>query len=149
MISIVVLGFGKVGSHLCDAFQQAKGIELVQIYNRSQIQVPESLKDIEVCYSIKDIAEADVYVIALPDDTISEFSTKLLAINGLVVHTSGGVALDRISKTLRRGVLYPLQSFSDGSMINFSEIPICIETEEKKDLGITEKTRRKHFRKSS
>ena len=36
MISVVVLGAGNVGTHLCKAINDAKNLKLVQWYNRSK-----------------------------------------------------------------------------------------------------------------
>ncbi|MBT8263310.1 MAG: DUF2520 domain-containing protein [Bacteroidia bacterium] len=136
MISIVVIGFGNVGSHLCQAFQNAEEVALVQIYNRSEISLPESLQAIAVTHSISGLAKADVYLLALPDDIISEFSSKLPKSDTLVVHTSGGVSMNSLNRDNHRGVFYPLQSFSKSRKPEFKKIPICIEAEHHSDLNL-------------
>ena len=55
------------------------------------------------------------------------------------MHTSGGVALEKISNHNRRGVFYPLQTFTKGKAVDFKTIPICIETEFSADLKILKK----------
>ncbi len=136
MISIVVIGFGNVGRHLCEAFQKAEDAALVQIYNRSEIFLPESLQSVQVTHSISDLVKADIYLIALPDDIIPEFSTKLPKNSSLVVHTSGGVSINKLNYHKHRGVFYPLQSFSKSRKPEFKKIPICIEAELKSDLEL-------------
>ena len=37
MITVVILGAGNVGTHLCKAIHASEGIKLVQWYNRSKI----------------------------------------------------------------------------------------------------------------
>jgi len=54
----------------------------------------------------------------------------------LVVHTSGSVAMEALSEKNRKGVFYPLQSFSKNSEVDFSEIPMCIEAQNESDLGL-------------
>jgi predicted short-subunit dehydrogenase-like oxidoreductase (DUF2520 family) len=139
MISIVVIGFGNVGRHLCEAFQKAKGVSLVQIYNRSEIVLPDSLQSVDVTHSISELSLADVYLIALPDDIISEVSNKLPKGDNLVAHTSGGVSIDKLNPQEHRGVFYPLQTFSINRVVDFKSIPVCIEANRKSDLELLRK----------
>ena len=53
--------------------------------------------------------------------------------NRLVVHTSGSVAMKQLDIKHRRGVFYPLQTFSLTSELHFSDVPFCIETMQKED----------------
>src|SRR5690606_11718800 len=81
-------------------------------------------------------AAADVYIIGIPDDAIATFSEVLTFQNKLVVHTSGGAAMDVLAPKNRRGVFYPLQSFSKQREVLFDEIPIAIESENPADLKL-------------
>ncbi len=139
MISIVVIGFGNVGKHLSEAFHEAPGLVLRQIYNRSNITLPESLQQVAFTNNLTAVLDADVYVIALPDDHIAQISSKIDKKDSLVVHTSGGVAMEEIASKNRRGVLYPLQSFSKHRSVDFKSVPICIEAETKEDLELLRK----------
>jgi predicted short-subunit dehydrogenase-like oxidoreductase (DUF2520 family) len=56
--------------------------------------------------------------------------------NKLVVHTSGSVSIKKLASKNNRGVFYPLQSFTTGHVVSFTEIPICIEAEDPKDLAM-------------
>jgi predicted short-subunit dehydrogenase-like oxidoreductase (DUF2520 family) len=53
----------------------------------------------------------------------------------LVAHTSGAVAMKVIPDYLRRGVFYPLQSFSYDKKIVWDNVPFCIEAEKNDDLN--------------
>lgn len=136
MINVTVLGFGNVGFHLVKAFEKLSTVNLVQVYNRHPIK--EKLFKAHFITNVNRLAEADVYIIALPDDVIKSFSKKL-NINGLVVHTSGSVAINALIGKFRKGVFYPLQSFSKNKSINFKEIPIAIEAQNKADLNLLHK----------
>ena len=133
MIRVVILGFGNVGWHLATAFHAAEGVELLQIYNRSEIDKPDFLSPVKFTTSIDSLQEADVYILGMPDDSIREFSAKFSEDNKFIVHTSGSVPLAELSAFNRRGVFYPLQTFSKGKPVNFSEIPVCIEAENRED----------------
>lgn len=139
MISIAVLGFGNVGQHLCKALNELSQVSVIQIYNRKNITLPSELKHIPFTAKISEIKEADVYIMAIPDDAIASFSEALPIKNKLVVHTSGSVEMEVLSEANRKGVFYPLQSFSKKRKLDFTEIPICIEAEKKSDLALLKK----------
>ena len=68
--------------------------------------------------------------------TISTLSTMLPFENRLVAHTSGSVNIHDLDKKNRRGVFYPLQTFSKEVPIDFNDVPICLEALDKNDLDI-------------
>ncbi|MCW5520482.1 DUF2520 domain-containing protein [Aureitalea sp. L0-47] len=133
MISTVVLGFGNVGKHLCLALEQSDAAQLVQIYNRSESEVPESLQKVEFIHELGDLTRADLYLIALPDDAIKSFSDKLKKHNSVVAHTSGSKSLEALKKHDRAGVFYPLQTFSSERTMDLRTVPICIEAKHPED----------------
>lgn len=133
MIKTVVLGSGNVGSHLIKTFLNSPNINLLQVYNRDLNKLKSFEKNIPITDNLEKIVDADVYIIAISDDAISDLSKSLLKKEGLVVHTSGSVSLDVIEND-RKGVFYPLQSFSINKHVDFKNVPICIETKTDKDL---------------
>ena len=133
MISVSILGAGNVGTHLMRAVQSAKNLNLVQWYSRNPKAVKFPIKDIEFCHDLERLKMADVYIIAVSDKAISDLSKQLPFENRLVVHTSGSVAMKHLDIKHRRGVFYPLQTFSLTSEVAFSEVPFCIETMQKED----------------
>lgn len=137
MPSIVLLGTGNVATHLFQAFLKAKDVETIQVYGRSKTRLNYFRDHTKVTRDISQIADADVYILAISDTSISMVSRSLHQKNGLVVHTSGGVSLDAI-KTKRRGVFYPLQTFTKGKKVDFSQVPLCIEAENAGDFLLLE-----------
>ena len=133
MVDVVFLGFGNVNYHLCDALCKSTYISVKQIYNRTKKDDHLQFNAIPFTTDLTKIVMADVYIIGIPDDAIASFSETLPFSNRLIVHTSGGASADVLSSKNRKGVFYPLQSFSKHREINFSEIPICIEAEEISD----------------
>jgi len=53
-----------------------------------------------------------------------------------VAHTSGATSIDVINSKNIKAVFYPLQSFTKGKTIDFTEIPICLETDDKDSYEI-------------
>jgi len=136
MIRVVIFGYGNVGQHLVRAFREAPSVDLVQVFNRKLVDDPKLIEEGLYTNDLSKIKKADVYLIAIPDDVISDFSGDLPFKDRLVVHCSGSVSIDRLSDKNKKGVFYPLQTFSKGRPIDFSEIPICIESENDTDLEV-------------
>lgn len=141
MIRVVLLGAGNVATHLVNAFSNANNIDLVQTYARKKSSLKHIQKNnISTTTNLDDLKDADVYIIAIADDSISTFSSQLeIKKNALVVHTSGSVAMNAINNNFRKGVFYPLQTFSKEKSINFRSVPLCLEAEHNKDLVVLEK----------
>lgn len=136
MIEVVLLGYGNVGGHLLKAFVQSPKVMVKQVYNRNPIKKASLFQDIPFTDKLSDITEAELYILAVPDDAIASFSKSLPFSGRLVAHTSGAVAMEALYPKNRRGVFYPLQTFSKKREINFSEIPICIEAAHQPDLQL-------------
>lgn len=136
MIRVVLLGFGHVGSNLFNSLNKSTNTAVIQVFTRNKINSNDSPLGTECITKLEDLKEADVYIIAIPDDAISKFSDSLPLKNKLVVHTSGSVSLKKLNSELNRGVFYPLQSFTTDHVVSFSEIPVCIEAENQKDLNL-------------
>jgi predicted short-subunit dehydrogenase-like oxidoreductase (DUF2520 family) len=139
MISVVILGAGNVATHLFKAFEKAKDAVVVQWYNRSLDAIIPYKNSVDVTNDLSALKDADVYILAVSDDVISELASKLPFQNKLVVHTSGTVSVYDLDKKHKRGVFYPLQSLSKDAEMDFSNVPICIETIDKKSYPILKK----------
>lgn len=120
MISVIVIGNGNVALHLVNAFKKSNTILVTQINSRQ----------------LENIPQADVTIIAVSDDAIAEVSSKIN--NSFVVHTSGSVSMNVLRSKSRKGVFYALQTFSKNKEVDFSEIPFCLETENKEDYTLLE-----------
>lgn len=125
MIKISLLGFGNLGQHLAVHLNSAEGIDLVQIYSPSQKQ--KSFQGVELINDLQQLRGADLYIAAISDDAIADLSGKLPP-DICLVHTSGTVGMDALSRQSKRGVFYPLQSFSKNHNVSFDQIPICLES---------------------
>ena len=133
---IVIIGSGNVAEHLLRAFKNSINSEVIQIYSRNTTtgkNLSNSF-EVELTNSIDDIKNADLYLISISDTAISELSSSLPFSNKLVAHTSGATSIESINSANRQAVFYPLQSFSKGKEIDFSQIPICIEAKNSEDL---------------
>lgn len=134
MISIIIIGSGNVAQHLITAFLQSNEIELVQVFSRQKEKLSHLLLADKIVSNYDEIKKAEVYIIAVSDNAIAEVSKKLPFKNRLVVHTSGSLPMEILDVKNRRGVFYPLQTFTKNKAINFKEIPFCLESEMENDL---------------
>lgn len=139
MIKIVIIGFGNVAQHLIMAFTKSNEIEVLQVFSRRKEITNPLLDSKKFINNFNELADADVYIIAVSDDAIAKISTQLPFNNRLVVHTSGSVSIEALNKKNRRGIFYPLQTFSKNKAVDFSTIPLCLESESKTDNDLLEK----------
>src|SRR5690606_3139843 len=140
MITINLIGSGNVAHHLIREILSHDDLHLQQIYARNIKNLPNDFsKNVVICQDIQKLEPADVTLISVSDNAISEVSSMLPFSDNLVVHTSGTTALEILDSRNRRGVFYPLQTFSKDKKIACDKIPICIEAEHKNDLVLLEK----------
>ncbi|OXA81682.1 Predicted oxidoreductase, contains short-chain dehydrogenase (SDR) and DUF2520 domains [Flavobacterium aquidurense] len=136
MIRITLIGSGNVAQHLIKAFSKSEAVEIVQVFSRKKETLSSLIDYDKIVNDFEDLKEADLYIIAVSDNGIAEVSQNLPFNNQLVVHTSGTASLNTLDNKNRRGVFYPLQTFSKNKDIDFSVIPICLEAENTFDFRI-------------
>jgi len=139
MISVVILGAGNVAHHLYKAFFSSEKVTVKQWYNRNIKTIEPFKNEVNITDDLSQLTEADIYIIAVSDDAIAGLSKKLPFEKRLVVHTSGSMSPYDIDKKNRRGVFYPLQTFSKSAEVDFSTVPICLETLVRTDYPLLQK----------
>jgi predicted short-subunit dehydrogenase-like oxidoreductase (DUF2520 family) len=135
MISIVILGTGNVAQNLFEALYQKDEVDVVAVAGRSVNSLAYFNNRTEVITDWTQLPKADLFIMAITDDSINLVSEKF-EINGLLVHTSGAVSINALSKHKHIGVFYPLQTFTKNKLLEFKNIPICIEAKNDKDLSL-------------
>ena len=139
MIKVVIIGSGNVAQHLIKAFTKSNKIDVAQVFSRQKKAVAFLLDSNKITADFNDLVEADLYIIAVSDDAIAKVSSQFPFTNRLVVHTSGSVSLEALDKKNRKGSFYPLQTFSKKAEVDFSQIPIFLESENETDFELLEK----------
>jgi predicted short-subunit dehydrogenase-like oxidoreductase (DUF2520 family) len=138
MIKISIIGSGNVAQHLISAFANASGIELAQAFSRKKGSLTHLLSDEQIVTDFNALLDADLYIIAVSDDAVSEVSAQLPFSGKLVAHTSGSLPIDTLDGKNRKAVFYPLQTFSKSKSVNFREIPVCLEAQNPGDFKLLE-----------
>lgn len=109
----VLIGGGNVATHLGVALESA-GHEVLRVGGRTRIfPIPK---------------DADYYVIAVTDSAIAQVSSEIGEVGGVVLHTAGSVPMSVLQQK-RRGVLYPLQTFSKEKKLNLRKVPFFVESD--------------------
>ena len=135
MIKIVLIGSGKLAFNFQKIFSRCSEINLIQWYSRKINLIKSFENETSITDSILELKSADIYIIAVSDDAIAHISKKIKT-TALVVHCSGGVSMDEMRCEARKGVLYPVQTFSKKLLTQFNNLPILIEAEKKEDFKL-------------
>ncbi len=126
MIRVTVIGSGGVAESLALAVSRSAELSLEQVFGRNAERVAHISQRCGVSPS-DEFRDADVYILSVSDRAIAEVCSSLVFPDeALVVHTAGSVGEEVISHP-RRGVLYPLQTFTVGCEVDMSDVPIFIE----------------------
>ncbi len=136
MITVSIIGSGNLAHHLIQTFEAHENIVLQQVFARNKTNVIAKINRANITSDLSTLTAADVYIMAVSDDCIADVSNRFSFKNKLVVHTSGGVSMAVLNDKNRKGVFYPLQSFSKNKAISFENIPICIEAENETDAKL-------------
>lgn len=127
MIRIGLIGTGNVATALAKEICNHKALTLVQIIGRHQNKLPKGLIDVPFSDQFNTLPKCDVVLIAVSDHSIQEVSNQLPLTDAVVAHTSGASSMDLLNNHKHRGVVYPLQTFSNQQQLSWSEIPILWE----------------------
>ncbi|HEY1197063.1 Rossmann-like and DUF2520 domain-containing protein [Flavobacterium sp.] len=138
MIQITIIGSGNVAQHLIKAFSKSKTVEIKQVFSRKKETVQHLIDFEKIVTEYNEIQTADLHIIAVSDNAIAGVSEQLPFNNQLVVHTSGTSSIELLNGKNRRGVFYPLQTFSKSKSLDFSVIPFCLEAENTADFKLLE-----------
>lgn len=138
MISVSIIGSGNVAHHLIAAFKQAPEIELIQVLTRQKSSLTHLLDSPSIITEFNELQTVDLIIIAVSDDAIAAVSNQIPFQNQLVVHTSGSVNMEALNDKNRKGVFYPLQTFSKSKAVDFKIIPICLEAQNERDYKTLE-----------
>lgn len=135
---MIIIGSGNVAQHLIAAFEKSETVKLVQVFARHPSALTHLIEEDKITSDYAFLQKADVYLLAVSDNAIAEVSNQLPFENRLVVHTSGSMPMTILNSKNKRGVFYPLQTFTKNKTVNFKTIPICLESEKEGDYAVLE-----------
>jgi predicted short-subunit dehydrogenase-like oxidoreductase (DUF2520 family) len=137
---IAILGAGNVVWHLAPALENAGHI-ITEVYARDLSKAESIISRLYAAEAKDELdfsgSEAEIFILAVNDSAIAELADEvILPDNSILLHTSGSVSITALSYSSAtfHGIFYPLQSFSAGRKIDFSEVPFLLESEEEETL---------------
>lgn len=130
-LKISIIGAGNLAWHLILALDNA-GYEVSEIYSRNPFDAEKLAQQVyqATVQNHLDFSQsvAQLFIIAVADQGIEEVAQQIiLPTDAIVVHTSGTIGLQVLSKFEHSGVMYPIQTFSKQRKVAFKNIPIAIE----------------------
>ena len=128
--TISFAGAGRVAGALCMEMFNS-GIKIHQIVSESESDGKLLARDCHAKWSRELLFDEqnDVVLVAVPDHKLKEVLSSIICPDNCVVaHTAGSHGIEMFpSSTRRRGVFYPLQTFSKGRSISLRDLPFLIE----------------------
>lgn len=128
--SVSFVGAGNLATHLGVGLQQ-NNFTIKEIWSKNISNAESLAKKInaDVCADLSCLnKEIDLLLISVKDDALEEVVSMLPAHLPAVIHTSGSLEMKILNKNTNNvGVLYPLQSFNKVEVVNWKEVPICVE----------------------
>ena len=128
----VIIGSGNLAEALARAVA-GSGAKPVQVFarNAERGRAVAALAGTQWTDDPAQLAAADIYLISVSDKAVAELAASLpIPAGAAVAHTAGSVPLEALPAKFRRAVFYPLQTFTKGREVDFSQIPIFLETDD-------------------
>lgn len=136
-MKIVLIGAGNLATNLGKALRHA-GHDIVQVFSRTA-ESADALAHILQCPSttcLSDVSlDADVCILSVKDSALADIASQVLPgrEHMLFLHTAGSMPMD-VFAAGRRGVFYPMQTFSKSREVDFRCIPCFVEASSADDL---------------
>jgi len=133
-LKVSLIGAGNVAWHLAPALDNA-GYSVIEVYSRTQKSAKALVNrlyqaEVKETLDFSD-SSSEIFIVCVNDDAIEEVVREIVIPDeAIIVHTSGASSIGTLeyAPTTNSGVFYPLQTFSKNKAVDFSEIPICIES---------------------
>lgn len=129
MKEVVIIGSGNLAEALARTVAGSATLRLRQIWarNAARGEAISRLTGAPRSSEPDRLAQAECYLLAVSDRAVGEVAARLpIPPDAAVVHTAGAVSMDTLPFA-RRGVLYPLQTFTAGREVDFRRVPLFVE----------------------
>ncbi len=125
---VTLVGSGNLAEALAQALAREGLLTEICARNAERGQILAARHGVEWCGEVTQIGATDCVLLAVSDRAIGQVASELsLPPTTVVAHTSGAVDIDALGVHPRRGVFYPLQSFTKGREVDFKMIPLFVE----------------------
>lgn len=135
---ILLIGSGRVATHLAEQLT-LNGAEIPLVVSRSSENaqiLAAKIGAIAQNFLPENTNDFDFIILSVSDNAYETFVCQLTENKkSIIVHTSGSVEMDVFKSLPNHGVLYPFQTFSFERSVDFSSIPIMIESNNADNLN--------------
>ncbi len=142
-LRISFIGAGRVAGALCRNLFN-KGCKIDSIITRTITRGPDlaAICDAHWYSDLSREIKSDIIIVSVQDSHLQEvLNTLKCDDNTVVAHTAGSFGMEVFPPDLKhKGVLYPLQTFTEGRNIDFSSLPLLIEASDKHAATLIERT---------
>ena len=129
---IALIGSGRVASCMGPRLKEA-GHTIAGVYSRT-LQNAQQLATVlgaPAIDSLEQLPDADIYLTMLTDDALINLAPAIVKgrENALFIHTAGSVSAQvwKDAGAGRYGVMYAMQTFSKGAVIDWPQVPVFVE----------------------
>ncbi|MGE5406681.1 MAG: Rossmann-like and DUF2520 domain-containing protein [Methanosarcina sp.] len=136
--NISFAGAGRVGAALClEMFSIGYNIDLIVSESDTRGKTLAGSCNSRWSSSLDFPEESDLIIVAVPDHRLAAVLADIkCSSHTLVAHTAGSYGLDVFPETIvKKGVFYPLQTFSPGRNITFRDLPVFVEASDEESLS--------------
>lgn len=140
-LHIGIAGSGRLATYFVAKFKEI-GVYPKCIYSRNQ-ESGQKLANSCHCQFANHVNQVnsipDIWILAVSDDSITEVGAQLSTLNteALLIHVSGAYNTSELNQIHpNTGVVYPLQSFSNGNPANTASFPVFIFANHPHSLSI-------------
>lgn len=128
--NIILIGSGNIATQLGIELKK-KQFNILQVYSRTLDSARVLAKNIDADFT-NDIhklqTNADLYIVAITDNAVKSVVSDIFLNDKLIIHTSGSLPIQILKNcSTNFGSIYPVQTFTKESKINFKNLPLCLE----------------------
>jgi predicted short-subunit dehydrogenase-like oxidoreductase (DUF2520 family) len=139
--NISFAGAGKVAAALCGKIFET-GIKVDLIVSQTGERGRPLAESVEATWSSvhEYPPSTDIIIVAVPDHRLRSVLENLRCpADTLVVHTAGSIGLEVFPEHItKKGVFYPLQTFSRERKVEFTALPILLESSDSQSAAVLE-----------
>lgn len=132
---ISFVGAGRVGTALCrHLYLSGYDIDVVSSSSGKSSARLADFCNASSSQELKFPVSTDIIIVAVPDSVLADVLRQISCrSDAIVAHTAGSYGLDVFPPSVnRKGVFYPVQTFSQGRNILFDKLPLIVESDDER-----------------
>ena len=126
---ILIVGTGNLAAHLVSALSKAGGY-WIHVASRDHLKAQKFCNRFGgTPFSEKETNVFSAVFLAVTDQVIEETAARYARYGKILFHTSGSTSMEALKNHHHAyGVFWPLQTFSQDRPVQWSDLPVCLES---------------------